>query len=59
MRLEMSVAVWPASLLTKDRNWLLEADVARQYFGEMVGQAESRGWMRGEHFSVGGTRAEA
>ncbi|GIU75941.1 MAG: hypothetical protein KatS3mg004_3028 [Bryobacteraceae bacterium] len=55
----MSEEVWHATVFTKNRDRLLEGDVARQFFGEIVRQAKQRGLMSSEHFSVDGTMVEA
>jgi hypothetical protein len=55
----MSEEVWHATVFTKNRDRLLEADVARQFLGEIVRQAKQRGLMSSEHFSVDGTMVEA
>ena len=55
----MNEEVWHATVFTKNRDRLLEGDVARQFFGEIVRQAKQRGLMSSEHFSVDGTMVEA
>jgi len=57
--LGMSEEVWHATVFTKNRDRLLEGDVARQFFGEIVRQAKQQGLMSSEHFSVDGTMVEA
>lgn len=57
--LGMNEEVWHATVFTKNRDRLLEGDVARQFFAEIVRQAKQRGLMSSEHFSVDGTMVEA
>ncbi len=57
--LGMNEEVWHATVFTKNRDRLLEADVAREFFAEIVRQAKRRGLMSSEHFSVDGTMIEA
>ncbi len=51
--------VWDATVFTKNRNRLLEGDVAREFLGEVVGQAQANGLTSDEHFTVDGTLIEA
>ncbi|HEY3458928.1 MAG TPA: IS5 family transposase [Bryobacteraceae bacterium] len=51
--------VWDATVFTKNRNRLLEGDVAREFLGEVVRQAQSKGLTSDEHFTVDGTLIEA
>lgn len=51
--------VWDATVFTKNRNRLLEGDVAREFLSEVVQQAQSRGLTSDEHFTVDGTLIEA
>lgn len=44
---------------TKNRDRLLEAEIADRFFGEVVRQAQLRRYMSSEHFSVDGTLLEA
>jgi len=44
--------VWDVTVFTKNRNRLLEGDVAREFLAEVVRQAESKGLTSGEHFTV-------
>src|SRR3989454_6199597 len=52
-------AVWDATVFTKNRDRLLQADVAKQFLAEVVEQARSRGLTSDEHFTVDGTLLEA
>src|SRR5438874_7315746 len=51
--------VWDVTVFTKNRNRLLEGDVAREFLCEVVQQARSKGLTSDEHFAVDGTLIEA
>ena len=51
--------VWDVTVFTKNRNRLLEGDVAREFLSEVVKQAQSKGLTSDEHFTVDGTLIEA
>ena len=51
--------VWDATVFTKNRDRLLQADVAKEFLGEVVAQAEAKGLTSDEHFTVDGTLLEA
>jgi transposase len=51
--------VWAVTVFTKNRNRLLEGDVAREFLFEVIGQAQSQGLTSDEHFTVDGTLIEA
>jgi transposase len=51
--------VWDATVFTKNRNRLLEGNVAREFLGEVVQQAQAKGLSSDEHFTVDGTLIEA
>jgi transposase len=51
--------VWDATTFTKNRDRLLQADVAKQFLAQVVSQAGSRGLTSDEHFTVDGTLLEA
>ena len=51
--------VWDATVFTKNRNRLLEGDVAREFLGEVVEQARGKGLTSDEHVTVDGTLIEA
>ena len=57
--LNMDDAVWDPTVFTKNRDRLLEAEVARAFFEQVVGQAGEAGVLSDEHFSVDGTLIEA
>lgn len=50
---------WDATTLTKNRDRLVEHEVARQFFEEVVRQAKGAGLVSAEHFNVDGTLIEA
>jgi transposase len=51
--------VWDVTVFTKNRNRLLEGNVAREFLAEVVGQAQTAGLTSDEHFTVDGTLIEA
>jgi transposase len=51
--------VWDATVFTKNRDRLLEADVAKLFLAQVVEQARGRGLTSDEHFTVDGTLLEA
>lgn len=51
--------VWDATVFTKNRDRLLEGDVAREFLAEVVRQAQTKGLTSDEHFTVDGTLIEA
>jgi len=57
--LNMDDAVWHPTVYTKNRDRLLEADVAKQFFGLVVAEAKQLNLMSDEHFTVDGTLLEA
>jgi transposase len=52
-------AVWDATVFTKNRDRLLEADVAKEFLVRVVEQARTKGLTSDEHFTVDGTLLEA
>lgn len=57
--LNMDEPVWDVTVFTKNRERLLQADVAQQFFQLVVAQARERNLMSDEHFTVDGTLLEA
>jgi transposase len=57
--INMDEPVWDATVFTKNRNRLLEGDVAREFLSEVVKQAQTNGLTSDEHFTVDGTLIEA
>jgi transposase len=51
--------VWDATVFTKNRDRLLEADVANEFLAQVVAQARAKGLTSDEHFTVDGTLLEA
>ena len=51
--------VWDPTTFTKNRDRLLEADVAKEFLARVVEQARAQGLTSDEHFSVDGTLLEA
>jgi transposase len=57
--LNMDEGVWHVTVYTKNRDRLLEADVAEEFFRLVVEQAKRLDLMSDEHFTVDGTLLEA
>lgn len=57
--LEIDDRVWDVSVFTKNRERLIQGDVAQAFFTAVVDQARARGLLSDEHFSVDGTLIEA
>ena len=57
--LNLDDAVWDATVFTKNRDRLLEAEVARDFLALVVKQARGQGWASDEHFTVDGSLLEA
>src|SRR6266852_9771549 len=57
--LNMDEAVWHVTVYTKNRDRLLQADVAKKFFGLVVAEAQGLNLMSDEHFTVDGTLLEA
>ena len=51
--------VWDATVFTKNRDRLLDGDVAREFLREVVSQACDKNLTSDEHFTVDGTLLEA
>ena len=51
--------VWDPTVFTKNRDRLLDADVARAFLAEIADQAKEKGLTSDEHFTVDGTLIEA
>jgi transposase len=51
--------VWDVTVFTKNRDRLLDGDVARELLAEVVSQARTEGLTSDEHFTVDGTLVEA
>src|SRR5271170_5634697 len=57
--LNLDDAVWVPTVFTKNRDRLLEGEVAKEFLARVVQQARAQGWAGDEHFTVGGTLLEA
>lgn len=57
--LNLDDAVWDATVFTKNRDRLLEAEVAKEFLARVVAHAREQGWMSDEHFTVDGTLLDA
>lgn len=51
--------VWDVTVFTKNRDRLLDGDLAREFLIEVVGQAREKNLTSDEHFTVDGTLIEA
>jgi transposase len=52
-------AVWDPSTFSKNRDRLIEADIAMEFLEKVIAMAEGQGLISKEHFSVDGTLLEA
>lgn len=57
--LNMDEPVWVATVFSKNRDRLLEGDIAERFFAGVLEQARQEGLLSDEHFSVDGTLIEA
>ena len=57
--LNLDDEVWDATVFTKNRDRLLEAEVAKEFLSLVVEQARGQGWASDEHFTVDGSLLEA
>ncbi len=57
--LNMDEAVWVPTVYSKNRERLLEGDVAQRFFAQILEQARGNDLLSSEHFSVDGTLIEA
>ena len=57
--LTMDDAVWVPTVFSKNRERLIEHDVVVALFNEVLAEADGKGWLSGEHFSVDGTLIQA
>ena len=57
--LSMDDPVWDATVFTKNRERLLQGDIARAFFERVLAQAQARQLLSAEHFTVDGTLIEA
>lgn len=57
--LNMDDAVWVPTVFTKNRDRLLEGDIAEEFFAQILAQAREGDLLSDEHFTVDGTLVEA
>jgi transposase len=57
--LNLDEEVWDATTFTKNRDRLLEAEVAKEFLAQVVARARTQGLTSDEHFTVDGTLLEA
>ena len=57
--MNMDEAVWDVTVFTKNRDRLLDGDVAREFLLQVVSQAQAQDLTSDEHFTVDGTLVEA
>ena len=57
--LSMDAPVWDATTFSKNRDRLLDGDIAREFMAALLNQPEVRQLLSREHFSVDGTLIEA
>jgi len=57
--LNLDEEMWDATTFTKNRDRLLEADVAKRFLAEVVELARKQDFVSDEHFTVDGTLLEA
>jgi transposase len=55
----MDAAIWDVTVFTKNRDRLLEGDVATKFLAAVVARARARDLLSDEHFSVDGTLIDA
>src|ERR1700681_4520276 len=57
--LSMDDPIWSPTTFSKNRDRLLESDIAGAFFDAVLGQARAAGLLSDEHFTVDGTLLEA
>ena len=57
--LSMDDAVWTPTVFSKNRDRLLDGDIAQAFFLEVRAEAQAAGLLSDEHFTVDGTLLEA
>jgi transposase len=57
--LSMDDPAWDATAFTKNRDRLLDGDIAEAFFQEVLAEAQTAGLVWDEHFTVDGTLLEA
>jgi hypothetical protein len=57
--LSLDEAVWDATVFTKNRERLIEGDIARRFMAAVLNQGPVKALLSHDHFSVDGTLIEA
>src|SRR5450755_3569872 len=57
--LNMDDAIWDVTVFTKNRERFLNGDIAEKFFGAVLEQARTAGYLSEDHFTVDGTLIEA
>ena len=57
--LNMDEPVWVPTVFSKNRDRLLDGEIAEKFFVQVLKQARDQHWLSDEHFSVDGTLIEA
>jgi transposase len=57
--LSMDEPVWDATVFSKNRQRLLDGDIAQVFFAAVIAQARQQGLLSDEHFTVDGTLLQA
>jgi transposase len=57
--LNMDEGVWVPTVFTKNRDRLLEGDIAEKFFAQVLSRAQAANLLSDEHFTVDGTLIEA
>jgi len=57
--LAIDTPVWDPTVFTKNRDRLLDGDIASKFFGEVLNLADNEGLTSSDHFTVDGTLIEA
>jgi transposase len=57
--LGMEGKVWVPTVFTKNRDRLLEGEIAEAFFTAVLAEARKHGWLSDDHFTVDGTLLEA
>jgi transposase len=55
----MHDAAWDARVFCKNRDRLLDRDIARKFMTSLLNRSQVRGLVSSEHFLIGGTLIEA
>ena len=57
--LNLDDPIWDVTVFTKNRERLLEGDIAQAFFDQVLGLARAHALLSDEHFTVDGTLLEA